>query len=392
MSEEGGVRDGVYVVPPGVSKQPLDGALRGIFPGISWGDARKLASTGKVRVNGDLAQDNRRPVSSGDEITVQRTAPRPATRQRLGREVIAHIDGHVVVVRKPAGISTVPFDERETDTLDQLVRSLLSRERRARGGGAQGWVGVVHRLDKETSGLLVFALTLAAKKHLAQQFRDHTTHRRYSALVHGHLDAPRTFRSRLVADRGDGIRGSTEAPGQGQMAVTHVTPLRHLEGATLVDCRLETGRTHQIRIHLSEAGFPLVGERVYTRRHGGPLLPAPRLMLHARELGFTHPNTNEEVRLEEPLPSDMATVLERLSHVRRLPGACSPHAPPLRQAPGARPSPRRALAPRGADRVLPAAPRRLRAAPQGRGPLRAHDVADASAGGDAQRRSAMPPL
>lgn len=77
MSEEGGVRDGVYVVPPGVSRQPLDGVLRGIFPGISWGDARKLASTGKIRVNGDLAQDNRRPVSSGDEIAVQRTAPRP---------------------------------------------------------------------------------------------------------------------------------------------------------------------------------------------------------------------------------------------------------------------------------------------------------------------------
>lgn len=345
MSNEGSKpHDGIFTVPPEVTRQPIDGVLRKLFPGASWGDVRKLVTTGKIQIKETTLQDTRYLVSSGDKITLRINAPRPSTKQRLNRDTIVSLDPHVIVVRKPAGISTVPFDERETGTLDQLVRALLSRERRARGGKAQGWIGVVHRLDKETSGLLVFALSLSAKKHLAQQFRDHTTHRRYTALVHGCIDRPQTFRSSLVADRGDGLRGSTKLEDHGQLAITHVTPLRSFENATLVDCRLETGRTHQIRIHLSEAGFPLVGERVYIRDHTTFVLQAPRLMLHARELGFVHPATGRQVHYEEPLPSDMVDVLERLTHVRRLSGACPSHPPPFRQASRTRAPSGRAMA------------------------------------------------
>lgn len=157
----------------------------------------------------------------------------------------------------------------------------------------------------------MFARSLAAKRQLKQQFRVHSVHRRYVALVNGALGS-RTLRSRLVKDRGDGLRGSTSNPKLGQIAVTHVRPRETLAGATLVECRLETGRTHQIRIQLSEAGHPIVGERVYVRDYARPLIDAPRLMLHAAELGFLHPATGRPLRFSEALPADMQAVLERL--------------------------------------------------------------------------------
>ncbi len=304
--------NGEFVVGEGVRRRPLDGVLRSLIGEVSWGDVRQAIETGKVQLNGVIETDGRRYVSAGDAIKITMAAPRVSNELRLGREVIAYEDSDLVVVRKPSGINSVPFDEGETGTLDQLVRALLSRERRARGGQAQGWLGVVHRLDRETTGLLVFARTLLAKKHLAQQFRDHTVHRRYVSIVHGSLEREREFRTHLVADRGDGLRGTTGIPNQGQLAVTHVKPIEALKGASVVECRLETGRTHQIRIHLSEAGHPVVGEKVYIRNYSGQLLRAPRVMLHARELGFEHPRTGRPLSLEEPMPADMVAVRERL--------------------------------------------------------------------------------
>lgn len=312
LSSAAPLRDGVFVVPPGIRRKPLDGQLRALLGGASWGDVRRAIETGKVTVNGEVVTKPEQPISSGAHIAVTMAAPRPTTKQRLTRDVIVYEDAHVAVVRKPAGISTVPFDESETGTLDQLVRALLSRERKARGGPPQGSIGVVHRIDKDTTGLLVFARTLAAKKHLTQQFREHTVHRRYSAIVHGAVCGEHTIESYLVADRGDGLRGSTKLRGQGQHAVTHIRELEQLDRSTLIDCRLETGRTHQIRIHLSERGHPLIGERVYVRNFAGEQISAPRMMLHARELGFIHPYHEQEMHFEEPLPDDMATVWRRL--------------------------------------------------------------------------------
>jgi 23S rRNA pseudouridine1911/1915/1917 synthase len=172
----------------------------------------------------------------------------------------------------------------------------------------------VHRLDKETSGLVVFTRTWLAKKSLASQFRHHTVHRRYLAIAHGSVPK-KTITSNLVADRGDGLRGSSDRGREAlaRIAVTHVEPLEALRGATLVACTLETGRTHQIRIHLAEMGHPLVGERVYVRDYGGPVIPAPRVMLHAAELGFVHPKTEAPVRWEEPPPEDFGAMLRQLS-------------------------------------------------------------------------------
>jgi 23S rRNA pseudouridine1911/1915/1917 synthase len=160
---------------------------------------------------------------------------------------------------------------------------------------------------------VVFTRTWLAKQHLAAQFRSHTVHRRYLAIAHGEVRSA-TIRTHLMEDRGDGLRGSARGipPSAARLAITHVERLEALRGATLVACRLETGRTHQIRIHMSESGHPLVGERVYVRGFAGPLLAAPRLMLHAAELGFVHPVTERQVSWESALPEDMKATLARL--------------------------------------------------------------------------------
>jgi 23S rRNA pseudouridine1911/1915/1917 synthase len=304
-----------HEVPADLGGRPLDGVVRALF-GATWGKARSWIASGKVSVDGRTVTEVEKRVRAGARVVLAMNAPRRAAGPRLEDEAVAHVDAHVVVVNKPAGISTIPYDESEKGTLDELVRTWLSRRGAPRGDrGARPNLGVVHRLDKETSGLLVFTRTWLAKKSLAQQFREHTVHRRYLAIVHGYLTRGRTIESMLVENRGDGLRGSLKRGAKNpdaQRAVTHIAPLEPLQNATLIECRLETGRTHQIRIHLSEAGHPLVGERVYVRGFAGEPIPAPRMMLHAAELGFVHPATELEVRWERPPPADFDEVLARL--------------------------------------------------------------------------------
>lgn len=286
---------------------PLDRVLRALHPGSSWNAIRRLIETGKVSVDGEVTRDPVRAVRQGAVLVVSMRARRPSAGETLPKSAFVHVDSQVAVVRKPAGVSTVPFDETETDTLvDRLHQALKASSR-----GNTAPPGIVHRLDKETSGLILFARTLAAKRALKQQFRVHSVHRRYVAVAHGAVVA-QSVSSRLVRDRGDGRRGSTANPTLGRDAVTHVGVLERLDGATLVECRLETGRTHQIRIHLAELGHPLLGETLYMKGYTGPIVDAPRLMLHARELGFSHPSTGEPLRFEEPMPDDMRLVVESL--------------------------------------------------------------------------------
>ena len=319
--------EGRHVVTPEAAGRPLDGAIRALT-GVPWSMARSLIETGKVKLSGALATSARRRVTAGEIIEIDPRAPKPKTArlQALGDDLIAYVDASVVVVRKPAGISTVPYEgedadpeDAEEETLDALVRDLLSRrakqDRRDRSIG-RAPLGVVQRLDKVTSGLLVFARNFAAKKHLSQQLRKREMHRRYLAIAHGDVRKA-THRSLIVPDRGDGLRGSVDrirgrAPSEDDLAITHVEPVESLRGATLIRCRLETGRTHQIRVHLSESGHPLVGEHVYIRNYRGTLIAAPRLMLHAAELGFIHPATEREMRFEMDPPPDFQKLLETL--------------------------------------------------------------------------------
>lgn len=239
--------------------------------------------------------------------------------------IIRFADKHIIVVDKPAGLTTMRHAEEAAEfgprgkrflppTLAELLPDLLARRR-----GERKKVRAVHRLDKDTSGLVVFARTIEAERHLGRQFRAHTIERVYRGLVRGQAKAGR-IESWLLRDRGDRRRGSSATPGQGQRAVTHVRVLEELGDYTLVECRLETGRTHQVRIHLGEAGTPLCGERIYDRPlHGKPLPDGSgmkRVTLHAALLGFEHPATGERMRWTSALPADMANLIQRLRRAR----------------------------------------------------------------------------
>lgn len=297
--------------------------VRELFGELSWSQARELCRRGKVQRNGAVETDAAVRVALGDEVTVTPHAPR-VREHLLPENALLHVDAQVVVVNKPAGLISVPFENGDKNTLVDRVRMLLRRQGAAHGGAQGPELGAVQRLDKDTTGVMVFARTLAAKRHLQQQFRVHSIERRYLAIVHGQLQAA-SFDTLLIRDRGDGLRGSyghfrrptgpaPAAAQQAQRAITHVAPLESLHGASLVECKLETGRQHQIRIHLSEAGHPLVGEPVYIRDFTQPRLQAPRPMLHAETLGFVHPRTEQTVRFTVPPPQDFQTVLERLRH------------------------------------------------------------------------------
>ena len=171
--------------------------------------------------------------------------------------------------------------------------------------------------DREGRGIGTRLLqwTEARERELGRQFHAHTVVRRYLAVVPGYVP-PQTVRSFLVRDRGDGRRGSTTVPGQGKEAITHIAVAECLPGYTVLSCRLETGRTHQIRIHLAELGHPVCGDPVYHVRRDGTEIPdgsgAPRLALHAVELGFRHLATGEELHWEMPLPDDLRQFVRRL--------------------------------------------------------------------------------
>jgi 23S rRNA pseudouridine1911/1915/1917 synthase len=294
------------VCPTAMPPMPLDRVLREAFVGVSWTRCRALINSGKVTLDRELVRDIRRIVLGNCVVQVNPSARKPENRfAHLVR--LVYWDSQIVVVDKPAGISTVPFDENERETLDELTRKTLGKVLSERLPP----LGVVHRIDKETSGLVVFARTTAAKRHLKQQFRFHSNHRSYVALVNGIARTER-IESRLVEDRGDGRRGSTSHPTLGRFAVTNVDVLDVFRSVSLVRCRLETGRTHQIRIHLSEHGHPLLGDRVYGTQTRESTVVVPRLMLHAAELGIVHPSRNEPMLFRAELPQDFESVLMKL--------------------------------------------------------------------------------
>jgi 23S rRNA pseudouridine1911/1915/1917 synthase len=316
------------------SNRTVSAVLRRVCADRSWNQIRRLIARRQVEINGNPCVDAGRRLKAGDVVKVLSHPRRPPPTPAEVR--IEFVDRQVVVVHKPSGITTVRHREERhwparrrqfQPTLDEIVPDLLESTRtgrdrdrgrdsaRRKGGGASRSrhhrppVFPVHRIDRDTSGLVVLARTREAERHLIQQFRRHTIERRYLAVIEGHIE-PQTIRSYLVRDRGDGRRGSVadDRPGS-QLAVTHVRPLRQLGPLSLVECRLETGRTHQIRIHLSECGHKVCGDKLYGGGRQPPdaasYPPPPRLALHAAHLSFTHPTRGEVISLDAPLPKDL---------------------------------------------------------------------------------------
>ena len=288
--------------------------------GVAWSLARRLCTEGRVTVNGERCLDPASRVAPDAVVAVDQRARKLRTGP-LAESAIVFYDRDVVVVDKPAGMLSVADEPGNKETIVNYTRTLL---RRMAGRRVDVALGVVHRLDKDTSGLMVFARTAHAKRSLAAQFREHTIDRVYHAIAHGVVSATRV-EPHLVLDRGDGMRGSYghfrrpkgDVPIEAKRSVTHIRPIAGLVGATLVECRLQTGRQHQIRIHLSELGHPLVGERVYLRDYAGPKIEAMRPMLHALTLGFAHPRTGERILFQREPPDDFQATIESLRPARR---------------------------------------------------------------------------
>ncbi len=268
--------------------------------------AREAVRAGRVDVDGVVAAEAGLDVSESVQICfVPSRSARHRVRTRLA--VLAE-DKDFVIVDKPPGLLSVPTAEHERDTLLSRVLDYLQKRFRRRPVAF-----VVHRLDKDTSGALVFARNRPALRFLQELFRHHQIEREYLAIVEGNLPDSGTFDAHLTRGPGGRRRTVTQSAEAGKRAVTRYRVLEHLDGATLVSVRLETGRTHQIRVHFAAAGHPVLGDRVYRHRDAPePPVEAPRQMLHARSLGFRHPSSGEGVSALSPIPEDFTSTLAEL--------------------------------------------------------------------------------
>lgn len=267
---------------------------------------KRAVLDGQVTVNGRVVDDAGALVAAADEVSWD---PGRKIRRRVDAAIqVLHEDDDAIAVVKPAGLLTHPTEAREKDTLQSRVSAYVARRHKGRP-----YLAVVHRLDKETSGCLVFAKSRRGLVTLQAQLRAHSMDRAYVALVEGSLTGERgTYDRDLVGDGTTRKRGVAPPGEKGIKAVTEWRVVERLGIATLVEARLRTGRTHQIRVHFAFAGHPLVGDVVYRDPRRPPFpLPFPRQALHAGRLGWTSPG-GEKVTVETPPPPDFERLLDAL--------------------------------------------------------------------------------
>lgn len=268
--------------------------------------AREAVRAGRVDVDGASCLEPGREVTGETRLSYH--PERPARHRVKTRLSVLVEEKDFLIVEKPAGLLTVPTAERERDTLLARVLDYLHHRYHRRPVAF-----VVHRIDRDTSGALVLARNRETLRYLQDLFAAHRVEREYVALVEGSLSASGTFDADLVRDAGDRRRGIARAGQEGQRAVTRYRVLERFATATLVSVSLETGRTHQIRVHFAASRHPVVGDPVYRPRGlPPPPLEVPRQMLHARLLGFAHPTTGQPVRGESPLPADFLAAVTQL--------------------------------------------------------------------------------
>jgi 23S rRNA pseudouridine1911/1915/1917 synthase len=265
-------------------------------------EAQRLIAAGRVLVDGTEVP-KRHKLAAGEvlEARPHDAAPESELVPEAVPLTVRYEDEHLLVVDKPAGVVTHPSKGHAGGT---LVHGLL--ERAIRGGADPTRPGIVHRLDRDTSGLLVVARSERAHRRLQRLMRDRRIDRRYLALVHGRTPPALTIDKPVGRDPRVRTRMSTRAV-DGREAVTHLRLLEDLVAFTLIEVRLETGRTHQIRVHLEAVGHPVVGDPVYGRRPES--LGLERQFLHSARLSFPHPETDEPIEVESPLPADLARAL-----------------------------------------------------------------------------------
>src|SRR4051812_37023272 len=288
------------VLPASCAGQRLDQALSILLPQFSRSRLAQWIRENRVALDGETALPKTK-VWGGETVAVEPVADpaaTPAAAESIDLDVV-YEDPAVLVIAKPAGLVVHPGRGNWSGT---LLNALLARAPQL---GAVPRAGIVHRLDKETSGLLVVAKTLEAQTSLVRQLQARTVKREYLALVHGEVTADGKVEAPIGRHPVQRTRMAVAA--RGRPSITHYEVLKHFSHATLLRCRLETGRTHQIRVHMQSLGHPLVGDPVYgKRRTADPVLAAfHRQALHAERLEFIHPATGESVAWQAPAPADL---------------------------------------------------------------------------------------
>jgi len=312
---DGEIITGVLAGPARLDKALADAT------GLSRERIKTLIADGGVAVSGGTAGNASAKIAGGEQfaITLPPPAPLDAEAQDIPLDVVFE-DEHLIVVNKPAGLVVHPA----AGNLDGTLVNALLHHCAGRLSGINGTLrpGIVHRIDKDTSGLLVVAKSDAAHEGLARQFADHSIERTYLAVCVGH---PRPAEGTIDArvGRSDANRKKMavlpDTSSRGKHAVTHYRTLQLLRDCALIECKLETGRTHQVRVHLASIGHPLVGDPVYGRDPKAlrPLLKElgfARQALHAASLGFVHPVTGERLAFAAKPPADMEELIDRTGH------------------------------------------------------------------------------
>ncbi len=295
----------------------LDRALADILPDLSRERLKGLIGEGQVQSANVGKISVSMKVAAGQMFTI--TLPPPVPLDTLAQDIpltIVHEDADLIVIDKPAGLVVHPAAGNLDGT---LVNALLHHcKGHLSGIGGVARPGIVHRIDKDTSGLLVVAKSDKAHEGLARQFKDHSIDRLYAAIVYGVPNpAAGTVDTWIGRSDADRKKMAVHREGRGKHAVTHYRTTQRLRDAALVECKLETGRTHQVRVHMHYIGHPLIGDPVYGRERKGfksilETLGFKRQALHAKSLGFIHPVTNEQLMFQSALPTDMQELLSQL--------------------------------------------------------------------------------
>jgi len=297
--------------------QRIDKALAEVVADLSRERIKALMAAGHVHGSNGPVSDSARKVSAGQLFTI--TLPAAVPLDTVAQDiplVVAYEDDHLIIIDKPAGLVVHPAAGNLDGT---LVNALLHHcAGKLSGIGGVARPGIVHRIDKDTSGLLVVAKDDVAHEGLAKQFKDHSIDRRYLAIAAGRvMTAQGTVDAPLARSPQDRKKMAIVHSPTAKHAVTHWRKLRQLRDASLIECRLETGRTHQVRVHMASIGHPLLGDPVYAGRR--PALKAQletldfrRQALHAAHLGFIHPVTKNALSFDSDLPADMQELLDHL--------------------------------------------------------------------------------